>query len=443
LGTTRVGKTRLAEILVSQDIRRGDTTIVFDPKGDLDLLFRMWSECRRAGRTDQFYIFHLGYPELSARYNPVGEFGRITEVASRIATQLPSEGNSAAFREFAWRFTNAVARALVGVGRRPDYTAIARYVTHIEPLLISYYESWLAREAPSDWRTIVNQIASNVDERRLPAGLRGRDPRTIALIRYARDQGLFDTVADTLRSVCEYDKTYFDKLTASLLPLLEKLTSGASGELLVPRYDDPTDQRPILDWMRVIRQNAVVYVGLDALSDFEVAGAVGNSMFADLTSVAGALYKFGDTRGLPTLPGHRRAPISVHADEFNELVGPEFIPLLNKGGGSGLQITAYTQTASDIEAGIGDRAQAGQVIGNLNTLIMLRVRNEETAELLTRQLPKIRVYTQVAESRVTDDNNPESHTDFVSANADRVSETETDLLTPSDLVQLPKGQASR
>ena len=41
-------------------------------------------------------------------------------------------------------------------------------------------------------------------------------------------------MADGLRSAFEYDKTYFDKLTASLLPLLEKLTSGKSGELLAP-----------------------------------------------------------------------------------------------------------------------------------------------------------------------------------------------------------------
>ena len=36
LGTTRVGKTRLAEILIAQDIRRGDVVIVFDPKGYAD-----------------------------------------------------------------------------------------------------------------------------------------------------------------------------------------------------------------------------------------------------------------------------------------------------------------------------------------------------------------------------------------------------------------------
>ena len=77
LGTTRVGKTRLAELLVAQDIRRGETVIVFDPKGDLDLLGRMFAECQRTGRLEQFHVFHLGYPEFSERYNPVGELSLI------------------------------------------------------------------------------------------------------------------------------------------------------------------------------------------------------------------------------------------------------------------------------------------------------------------------------------------------------------------------------
>jgi type IV secretory pathway VirB4 component len=46
LGTTRVGKTRLAEILITQDIRRGDVVSVFDPKGDADLLRRVYAEAR-------------------------------------------------------------------------------------------------------------------------------------------------------------------------------------------------------------------------------------------------------------------------------------------------------------------------------------------------------------------------------------------------------------
>lgn len=441
LGTTRVGKTRLAELLVAQDIRRGETVIVFDPKGDIDLLRRMVAEAKRAGRLDRFHVFHLGFPEISERYNPVGEFGRITEVASRIATQLPAQGNSAAFREFAWRFTNIVARALVGLGRKPDYTAIARFVTNVEPLLVDYYHLWLERDGPADWRDAVRTVEGNIDDKKLPLALRGRDYHAVALVRFAKERNLYDPVADGLRSAFEYDKTYFDKLTASLLPLLEKLTSGRIGELLSPDYKDLHDPRPIMDWMRVIRERGIVYVGLDALSDTEVSVAVGNSMFADLTSVAGQLYKHGDTHGLPDIPDHRRSLISIHADEFSELIGDEFIPLLNKAGGAGIQVTAYTQTAADIEAGIGDRAKAGQVSGNLNTLIMLRVKNEETACILTDQLPKVRLYTKLAETRVTDNNDPSSPVDFVSQNADRLTEVESDMLTPADLVQLPKGQA--
>ncbi len=441
LGTTRVGKTRLLEILVSQDIRRGDVVIVFDPKGDIDLLRRMHAEAKRANRLDQFHIFHLGFPDISERYNPVGDFARITEVASRISTQLPAEGNSAAFREFAWRFTNIVSRALVGLGRRPDYNTIARYVTNIEPLLTDYYHLWLDKEAPEGWRQSVQKLEGSLNEKNLPMALRGRDFHAIALTRYAKDHHLFDPVADGLRSAFEYDKTYFDKLTASLLPLLEKLTTGRIGKLLSPDYADSSDQRPILDWMRVIREQGIVYVGLDALTDAEVAGAVGNSMFADLTSIAGQLYKQGDSHGLPDLAEHRTVQKTIHADEFNELIGNEFIPLLNKAGGAGFQVTAYTQTASDIEAGIGDLAKAGQITGNLNTLIMLRVKNEITATVLTDQLPKARIYTKLAASQVTDNNDPGTDIDFTTRNEDRLTETEMDMLTPADLIQLPKGQA--
>ncbi len=80
-----------------RDIRRGEVTIVFDPKGDADLMKRVWAEAHRAGRGDKLYIFHLGWPEISARYNAVGRFGRVSEVASRVAGQLSGEGTARHF----------------------------------------------------------------------------------------------------------------------------------------------------------------------------------------------------------------------------------------------------------------------------------------------------------------------------------------------------------
>lgn len=443
-GTTRVGKTRLAELLVTQDIRRGEVTIVFDPKGDADLMKRVWAEAHRAGRGDELYIFHLGWPEISARYNAVGRFGRVSEVASRVAGQLSGEGNSAAFREFAWRFVNIIARALVALGERPDYTLIMRYVNNIADLYIRYAEKIIQAQLPA----LQTQIENNqqvLGEDDVPRNMQGQpDALRIWAIEVAlsSEEGkkLYDPILDGLRSAVRYDRTYFDKIVASLLPLLEKLTTGKTAELLSPDYQDIDDTRPIFDWEQIIRKKAVVYVGLDALSDSEVASAVGNSMFADLVSVAGHIYKHGINAGLPG-GKERKSLINLHCDEFNELMGDEFIPLINKGGGAGMQVTAYTQTSSDIEARIGNAAKTAQVQGNFNNLIMLRVRENRTAELLTTQLPQVEIYTKTLVSGHQDTADVNADQDFTSSTQDRVGTVKVPLLEPADIVTLPKGQA--
>lgn len=441
LGTTRVGKTRLAELFITQDIRRKrrdqhEVVIVFDPKGDADLLKRMYVECERAGRANEFYVFHLGWPDHSARYNAVGRFGRISEVATRVAGQLSSEGNSAAFKEFAWRFVNIIARALVALGRRPDYLQIQQHVINIEGLFLEYAQKYFDEHDPKAWEKIIF-IESKLNDKNVPFNMKGRPLRVIAIDQYLNQTRVMDPVMDGLRSAVRYDKTYFDKIVASLLPLLEKLTTGRMAELIAPDYHDVNDPRPIFDWMQVVRKRAVVYVGLDALSDTEVAAAVGNSMFSDLVSVAGHIYKYGIDDGLPGEASGKVA-INLHADEFNELIGDEFIPMINKGGGAGLQVTAYTQTLSDIEAKIGNRAKAGQIIGNFNNLFMLRVRETATAELLTNQLPKVQVFTATPASSASDAVN--GKTAFTSNTHDQLSATSVPMLEPAHVVGLPKGQ---
>ncbi|GAC1038761.1 type IV conjugative transfer system coupling protein TraD [Pseudomonas sp. No.117] len=441
LGTTRVGKTRLAELFITQDIRRKrrgqhEVVIVFDPKGDADLLKRMYVECERAGRANEFYVFHLGWPDQSARYNAVGRFGRISEVATRVAGQLSSEGNSAAFKEFAWRFVNIIARALVALGRRPDYLQIQQHVINIEGLFLEYAQKYFDEHDPKAWEKIIF-IESKLNDKNVPFNMKGRPFRVIAIDQYLNQTRVMDPVMDGLRSAVRYDKTYFDKIVASLLPLLEKLTTGRMAELIAPDYHDVNDPRPIFDWMQVVRKRAVVYVGLDALSDTEVAAAVGNSMFSDLVSVAGHIYKYGIDDGLPGEASGKVA-INLHADEFNELIGDEFIPMINKGGGAGLQVTAYTQTLSDIEAKIGNRAKAGQIIGNFNNLFMLRVRETATAELLTNQLPKVQVFTATPASSASDAVN--GKTAFTSNTHDQLSATSVPMLEPAHVVGLPKGQ---
>ncbi len=447
LGTTRVGKTRLAEILITQDIRRGDCVFVFDPKGDADLMKRVYTEAKKADRP--VYIFHLGYPDISARYNPVGDFSRITEVASRIADQLPSEGNSAAFKMFAWRFVNIIAQALVKLGDKPDYTSVRRYIFSMDRLFVRYAHFFLNEEKVENWATSVQVIQDNIDERSLGFNLKGRDEHAIALLRFIENnEDIYDSVLEGLMGAFRFDKSFYDKIVSSLGPLLDQLTSGRSSELLAPEYYDTNDHRPVFDWTSAIQQNAVVYVGLDALSDAVVGSAIGASMFSDLTSVAGSLYKFGLDHGQATIRDKKgniiktKLPkISLHADEFNEIVGDQFIPMLNKAGGAGFQVTAYTQTAADILAGIGSEAKAGQIEGNFNTTIMLRVKNPSTAEVFTSQLAEVEVASTTSVSRATDSSEVGGKTTFGSSTEDRLVEKDVDILTTSHFTQLPKGQA--
>ncbi|EFA5472213.1 conjugative coupling factor TraD, PFGI-1 class, partial [Escherichia coli] len=211
---------------------------------------------------------HLGWPEISARYNAVGRFGRVSEVATRVAGQLSGEGNSAAFREFAWRFVNIIARALVALGERPDYTLIMRYVNNIADLYIRYAGKVVSEQMPELESAILNNM-NVLGEDDVPRTMQNQ-PDAVRIwaieVALSSDAGkkLYDPILDGLRSAVRYDRTYFDKIVASLLPLLEKLTTGKTAELLAPDYLDMSDTRPVFDWEQVIRKKAVVYIGLDA-----------------------------------------------------------------------------------------------------------------------------------------------------------------------------------
>jgi conjugative coupling factor TraD (SXT/TOL subfamily) len=436
LGLPGVGKTRFAELVVSQDIRRGDVVIVLDPKGDADLLRRMYIEAKLAGREEDLLVFHLGFPNQSCRYNPIGNFTRVTEVANRISNQLPSSGESAAFKEFGWQFINSIAMALVAMGEKPDYQKIKFYITKMDMLLERYLKFWLPQIDINYKEWVIKHIKSKSTDKREFPYVKG----LIAYVEY--HQLIQNSIFDDLHQACRYDKEYFSKITASLGPLLKKLTTGKSAELLSPDYTAIQDERPILDWLQVIRNKQIVYVGLDALTDPVVSAAVGNAMFSDLVSVAGRLYKFGLRDGYPDIDEKIPLPrICLHSDEFNEIIGDEFVPLLNKARGAGFTVTAYTQTWSDVEARLKTAAKAGQVAGNIGTVVLFRCKEAATVEMFLNQLPTVPILRVTPASSSADTSHGEEGIYYRSTNEDRFTHSEHCIIEQNDVLNLPKGQA--
>lgn len=452
IGTTRVGKTRFAEILIGQDIRRGDVVVVLDPKGDADLLKRLVIESKLANREDDLLVLHLGFPALSCRYNPIGSFTKITQVATRVTNALPSTGEAASFKDFAWKYVNLVSKSLVAMGVKPTYKLINFYITKLDHLFVRYSEHYFPMNDVDFERWIRNYILTNKRQDK-ESGTTKEPTRQQAIVAYTKsyidnlNKESLDTIENDLITdlfaACRLDKTYYDKITASVGPLLEKLTTGEVADLLSPDYNDFNDNRPIFDWLQVIRHKKIVYIGMDAMTDTVVSSAVGNAILTDLVSVAGHLYKFKLNHGFEGLQEQEESfpTIRLHADEFNEVIGDEFIPILNKAGGSGFSVTVYTQTWSDVVARLGSEAKAGQVAGNLNTIVMLRTKEEKTVDMLLKQLPIVPILRVVPASSSADTPQGEDGVYYRSNNEDRFAHSEQRLIEQNDVLNLPKGQA--
>ena len=436
LGKTRVGKTRIAEMMISQDIQALNVTIVLDPKGDADLMRRTVSEAVRAKRP--WYVFHCGYPDLSVGYNPIGTFQRETEVATRVTDPLPGQAQSAPFKAFSWRFVNVIACAMLELGQKPTLEKIRSYISQLDPLFEEYARAYIKKQK-IDWKKERARLSEQLGQKKnLPFVLQEKSKEVQLLLTYLEeDGGIHDEhVLQGLYTAMRYSKDFFSRIVASLGPLLDKLTTGALFDLLIPS----SDGRRQLDWRRAIRERAVVYIGLDALSDQEVASAVGGAMLSDLTATAGEIYKDG---AYGALPGKAQtAPkVSIHADEVNELMTDQFVPLVNKGGGANYQVTAYTQTFSDLETKLGSAAKAKQVLGNFTSLIMFQVKDPVTAKILTEQVPSVQVSSAMVVSGASDSSRPDTDVHFTTSAQERVTKKDVPAIEENELLQLPRGQA--
>ena len=190
----------------------------------------------------------------------------------------------------------------------------------------------LRQNEPKAWEIIV-QLEAKLNDKNIPRNMIGRRSALSRWSSTSRRCASTTRCSTGCAARCATTGRTSTRSSRSLLPLLEKLTTGKIAQLLAPNYSDLSDPRPIFDWMQIIRKRAVVYVGLDALSDAEVA-AVGNSMFSDrsrspATSTSSASTTAAGRRD------RREGADQRHADEFNELMGDEFIPMVNKGGGAG------------------------------------------------------------------------------------------------------------
>jgi conjugal transfer pilus assembly protein TraD len=418
-GATRVGKTRLFDLLIAQAIIRGEPVVIIDPKGDRGLARHAQLICEALGQPERFAYFHPAHPEKSVCIDPLRNWNRKTELASRVAALVPSgSGAGDPFQSFAWKVLNDIINGITAAGQRPNLMSLRRYIEGgPEELVVKALRAYFKKNV-KEW------------ERRVQDSIKGQNGNiALGYVQFYKTvviNEFHSADIDGLISTYEHNRDHFQKMVTSLIPVLSKLTSEPIGDLLSPDFEAGHDKL-VLDMATAIKKNMVFYISTDSLSDSETGSAIGSVLLADLTAHAGDRYNYGILDEL--------TPINLFVDEAAEAINVPTIQLMNKGGGALFQVTIATQTFADFTVRLGDANKARQVLANTNNKISLRILDGETQQYIADGIPKIKVRNMSVS--YGHDIKAQLNDDYKSSYKESSTQEEADLIPPAILGELP------
>ncbi|MBJ9697898.1 conjugative transfer system coupling protein TraD [Burkholderia cenocepacia] len=414
-GTTGSGKTRTYEVITTQVIQCGDVLIDIDPKNDEEWKERAKREAHRNGR--KFLYFNQAKPSESIRLEPLDSWSQPSEIPSRIA-QLMEEGP---FRDFAYLFISRSVNGELYIGDKPNLRSILKYAQlGIDPLLEKALKRFFIESGLADWEELVT--ADTVKIANKPGSTRVDAMISLYQARFgANDRG--HEAIDGLIATHVHDREHYMRIIASALPLLQMLATGETGLMLAPKVDDFEDEREIWTIEKVIRQKAVLHIGLDSLSNSIVAKAIASMILADVSAVCGSIYNFYD----------KPPEVVLIIDEIAEAINEQVIQILNKGRGAGFKAFVAFQTRADLEAKLGNAAKMLQVLGNLNNQIILRLEDTDTAEWFSKKVGDTAIRNLIVSSSTSKAS--EGHVGEFTGSVTRSQQLEAVPLIPTRLIQ--------
>lgn len=379
-GTTGSGKTRCYELISTQIIHSGKDSvlIIIDPKNDADWLARVRRECKIAGK--KFLYFKLADPSQSIRFNPLATWNQPSEIATRVS-QLVEEGP---FRAFTFLFIDRVTDGLLYLGVRPSLSIIFTYLEkNVDLLLEPCLEKYFLSNGIDDFKSRANAYVSSSMKTSPLEGLCQLYKAILKEAEKLEDKSKRNKAIDGLIATFDHDRDHYGKITSNILPLLQMLAKGEVGHMLSPDVDDISDDREIWDTQSVIEHGAVMYVGMDSLSNVEVSKAVNSMILADTSAYAGHIYN--------SIPEEKRKKVYLMIDEVAEAINEQVIQILNKGRGAGFVAFVALQSIKDLEAKLGESSKMFQVLGNLNNQITLRLEDMETVKWIVEKIGETQI----------------------------------------------------
>jgi conjugal transfer pilus assembly protein TraD len=387
VGTTQAGKGVALAVVIYQAIKRGDVTIIIDPKNSRRLKRVAQRACEDFRQPDTFLEFHPAFPEVGVRLDFTFNWQKPTEIASRLQSIMPV-GKDETFSAFGWDAVNVVVQGLVGLEDRPNLEKLIKYVAGgIEPVLEASLERFFDRTLPRGWRESneMRKLMKDAQSGGIKRPSEVTTPRLLAFVIYYEQQvpkNQHEQVIDAQIRVFRHNREHYQKITASLLPILSMLTSGDLGRSLSPDPFDLNDTRPIMNFEKIEKGGHVLYMCLDSLPDPSVASAIGALSLADLAARAGMRYNLGI-----------KGRITLIVDEVSNVINRPLIEILNKGAEGGIHSVCAMQTLADLANRLGSEDAARMALGNLNNLFALRTKDRPTQDFVVETFGKTGIHT--------------------------------------------------
>lgn len=333
-GTTGVGKTRLIELMLEQDIAKGYSVIILDPKGDSELLAKVYYCARAAGRLDDMILVNPIFPECSAMINPLSSYFMPEELVAHIVSGVDVNGEKF-FYNVAQEITMAVVMSSIMIAEKEKRPL--KFVLQDVKNLIS--------------KTDLGDLKAQLD-----------------LI----DNDKARQLAKDVQKIYESPQDYYGKISSSLRVALGELCSGNIGEVV-----GTARTNPIIDRLES-KKTVITVVQLGSLITNQAAYTVGKIILSMIKAFVGRSY--AANRKLSP-------PLMIYADEAQNILFMGLEDLLAKAGSANVGFHGFCQSVNQIYAQVGQEI-GRSILDNTNTKLFYRVPDDETAEYVTRHFGK-------------------------------------------------------
>jgi len=300
-GTTRVGKTRLIENIIEQDIRKGYNVVVIDPKGDSELFSKIVQVAAESGRLGDLMMLTPIFPEHSIMLDPLSHYYMEEELVDHVISGIKAKEDY--FIAIASEVTQAVISGLglLAKSRKRD------------------------SDISKDGRMTINFL--DVKNRSDYQNLR-KFKESIAPLPGSED------LLMSLDQILNSPPDFFAKVSSSLRTTLSALTSGTTGQVIgkckvnefVTRFEDG--------------KGVILICNTGSMLSRRTAHIIGRVLISMIQSMIGRVLASGNKL---------YPPLCVHVDEGHNILYTGIQDLFAKGGGANVWVHLYTQSIAQIQ----------------------------------------------------------------------------------------------